>query len=225
MSRAIQIKVYSYEELSPEAQKTAREQWEQDDREAGSEHACEIVNEDFAQAVGEAGYPTDDIQWSLSYCQGDGMAFYGNEHVDSKMLERLVMERWKPSVDGIDVTEVQRLVEISALEFSFSITPNSFGNSYAHFNTMEVEVDLRNYSVDTINDIALEMLRKSLEDFIDEDMRTLSKKLADQGYEVFDGYYEASEIADTLIANEYEFTKDGSFWCHDNWAEKSNGQS
>lgn len=217
--RAIQIKLYSYEELSPEAQKAAREQWEQDDRQDGSPMACEIVNEDFEQMVGDKGYPTKDIRWSLGYCQGDGMAFYGREDVDSKMLERLIAEGWA-APQGIDTAKVQRLVEIEAFSLVVDITPNSFGSHYAHYNTMDVELDVCDHYVeDAISNDKLEEIRKSLEKFIEEDVQALSQKLADHGYSIFDNYYEEEYIADMLIGNDYEFTKDGAFWHHNSWAE------
>jgi hypothetical protein len=223
--RAIQIKLYSYEELSPESQKKAREDWEQVDRQAGSPMACEIVNENFKQMVGDAGYPTDNIQWSLSYCQGDGMAFYGREDVDSKMLERLIAEGWA-APQGIDTAKVQRLVEIEAFSLAVDITPNSFGGNYAHYNTMGIELEVYDHYVEgAISNDKLEAVRKSLEKFIEEDVRALSRKLAHHGYEVFDNYYEEEYIAEQLTCNDYEFTKDGSFWHHNSWVEKSNGQS
>jgi len=220
--RAIQIKLYSYEELSPEAQKVAREQWEQDDREAGSPSACEIVNEDFEQAVGDAGYPTDNIQWSLSYCQGDGMAFYGKEDVDSKMLDRLVPAT--STVMGAKLAAMKRLLEIDAISLVVEITPNSFGSHYAHYNTMDVQLHI--YFNEDLPEVDVEWVEswcESLKGLIEEDVRSLSQKLASQGYVVFDSYYEEEYVADMLIGNEYEFTKDGSFWHHNSWVEPSDG--
>jgi hypothetical protein len=67
MPRTVQIKLYSYEELSPEAQKAARDEWVEEDRSHGSHDACAQVHEDFEQVVGDAGYPTKDIRWSRTW--------------------------------------------------------------------------------------------------------------------------------------------------------------
>lgn len=220
--RKINIQLFSYEELSPEAQKAAREQWEQDDREAGSPGACEVVNEDFEQAVGDAGYPTNNIQWSLSYCQGDGMAFYGTVDVDGKLLDRLVPDT--NTVMGMKIATMKRLLEIDAISLVVEITPNSYGRHYSHYNTMDVQLHVDFY--EDIPDEDVDWVKswcESLKGLIKKDVRALSKKLTDEGYAVFASYYEEEYVADTLIGNGYEFTKDGSFWHHDNWVTNPDG--
>lgn len=211
MSRTIQIEVYSYEELSPEAQKAAREQWSDSERENGDEGACDWINDHFEYHVGEAGYPNKDIRWSLSYCQGDGMAFYGSADINGEMLGRLVKDGWKSPSEELDEAEVQRLVEIEELDLAVIITANSFGSHYAHYNTMDIEVEVCD-APEGMDESVLEAVRKSLESCIEEDVRNLSRKLADEGYKLIDDYHGDEHVEEFLVDGDYEFTRDGSMW-------------
>jgi len=211
MSRTIQIEVYEYSDLSPEAQKAAREEWSDTERQNGDEGACFWVEDHFQHHVGEAGYPTRDIRWRLSYCQGDGMAFYGSCDVGLALFDRVVREQFAEADQRRSITKKARaLLEKEELSFALHISPNSFGSHYAHYNTMSVEVEL----VDCPDEHEEEMERmaNALAGAIQEDVRALSRKLADEGYDLIDDFHEDDHVEEILINNEYEFTKDGSIW-------------
>jgi len=224
MPRTVQIKLYSYEELSPEAQKAARVEWVEEDRSNGSHGACDQVNEDFEQVVGDAGYPTKDIRWSLSYCQGDGMAFYGDADVGSSMLDRLQADN-SVMVTELDLDAVKRLLEIEAIQITLRITRNSFGNHYSHYNTMDVQLllDVLEDLPDGDGEKILDQVLR-LEKIVEKDVRSLSRKLAADGYSMLESYYEDEYVAGILTDNDYQFTVNGEFWYHDNWVEQSNGK-
>lgn len=65
------------------------------------------------------GYPDDDIEiaYSLSYCQGDGVAIYG-------MICR---------TDAPDLSWPESAAYVT-------LTRNSYGNHYSHYNTFSVDV-------------------------------------------------------------------------------------
>ena len=46
------------------------------------------ITKTFEFELEKLGYPTDDIGYSLNYCQDDGMAFYGDVDVD-KIVKRM----------------------------------------------------------------------------------------------------------------------------------------
>ncbi|MGW8182300.1 MAG: hypothetical protein ACWGQW_26525, partial [bacterium] len=115
MSRTVKLEIYSYEELSPEAQKVAREEWSETERENGDQGVCDWINDHFEYHVGEAGYPNKDIRWSLSYCQGDGMAFYGYVSVTSAMIDHW-LEKTESKVVKAKADALKRLLEIEAIK-------------------------------------------------------------------------------------------------------------
>lgn len=100
-----------------------------------------ILHAYFNSQLVNAGLPDGlKIEWSLSYCQGDGMAFYGNINYSQwiklfshiypnqkrkfrkfKRLARSILE-WENYWDG--VIEIRR---------------NSYGYRYSHFNTMVID--------------------------------------------------------------------------------------
>jgi len=44
---------------------------------------AEFLTEDFKTQLAERGFEETDVYWSLGYCQGDGVAFYGRVHGES----------------------------------------------------------------------------------------------------------------------------------------------
>jgi hypothetical protein len=205
--------LYKFEELSPQAQETAVNKW-RESMDWGFE--SEQISEDFKYKLEELGYPTDDIGWSLSYSQGDGVAFYG--YVDMDIVARRLLE-------GKDLELYNRLVEEN-LTVSARIYRNSFGHHYSHWNTMEVEMD--GDSTDTMitylyesngeeltreewddKERELEAFITHLEEVISIDIKTVSRELESLGYKQIE-YIESDEaIRETIEANDYEFTSDG----------------
>lgn len=105
-----------------------------------------ILSDYFNAKLVEAGFPSGlQICYSLSYCQGDGMAFYGalyardwvrlfNEMNPRATLK--VRRRFRFLANHICLNEVDNIITIAR---------NSFGYRYSHWNTMEVRADLGQY--------------------------------------------------------------------------------
>lgn len=72
-------RTYKFEELSPTAKKRAIEKFQQY---AHEDFDVKQLTETFKERLDEVGLPSDDIRWSLSYSQGDGVGFSG--HIDIK---------------------------------------------------------------------------------------------------------------------------------------------
>lgn len=86
-----------------------------------------VLTEDFKMQLAECGFPDVEVFWSLGYCQGDGVAFYG-------------------SVYPMDLKEKdpQARKFIEALEKAgdfLSIGISGRNNHYHHPNLMTVEVE------------------------------------------------------------------------------------
>ena len=44
---------------------------------------AEFLTEDFKSQLAEFGFEETEVYWSLGYCQGDGVAFYGRVHAEN----------------------------------------------------------------------------------------------------------------------------------------------
>jgi hypothetical protein len=212
------ITLYKFDELSPEAQQEAIQKWRE-----GMDWSIEseMITEGFEYRLEELGYPTEDIGWSLSYSQGDGVAFYGDVDV-SKVANRLL--------EGEVLELFNRIVE-EDLSISISLIRNSYGYHYSHWNTMEVIIDgddddtmmyhlypeleesadahSNEYreKANAIQNVFDELLAK-----VDIDIKTVSRELERSGYEQIE-YYESDEaIAEEIRANDYEFEVDGAMY-------------
>lgn len=91
------------------------------------------------------GFPSDlTIEWSLSYCQGDGVAFYGQLSIDecAELLPKLypnqkrIQRKLERLFVAIDDWECE---ENNTCTFPFKIERNSWGSRYSHWNTMTLD--------------------------------------------------------------------------------------
>lgn len=94
----------------------------------------------FKRELVSAGFPDDlQVEWSLSYCQGDGMAFYGDLSFDdlvtlspkiyaTNKCKQRMFARLVQSVQSWDYNE------------SFEIRRTGMGYRYSHYNTMALTI-------------------------------------------------------------------------------------
>jgi hypothetical protein len=71
-----------FSELSREAQDFALSE-EQNRSERFDWDDAEFLTEDFKTQLAEFGFEETEVYWSLGYCQGDGVAFYGRVYPES----------------------------------------------------------------------------------------------------------------------------------------------
>ena len=189
---------YYFDELSEEAKKKAISNCI--DKGIGCFDTVdqEDLTNDFASILEEKGFPIDDIEWRLSYNQGDGVAFYGEVDND-KLINRLT--------DGNLKKKLSELNE----EFTmvFTITRNQFSNHYSHYNTMDIEY----YGDPQIDedDTADEVIDKFMELIID-DVKETSKELESVGYSYIEGVESEESLREFLKDNDYKFNEDGSLF-------------
>ncbi|PJG82794.1 hypothetical protein [Caviibacterium pharyngocola] len=97
-----------------------------------------ILQDFFNHKLVEAGFPDGlNIEYSLSYCQGDGMAFYGTLPCDSWIT---LYKQINPNKSEKEYRRFAFLSEYIANNEYYNdveITRNSFGHHYSHWNTME----------------------------------------------------------------------------------------
>lgn len=94
----------------------------------------------FSSQLVTAGFPDDlEIRWSLGYCQGDGMAFYGKLYPDDlcRLFNNIYPNtKRKQKMFSLLAKRIMEWEDMS----HFTIYRNSFGYRYSHFNTMEIDL-------------------------------------------------------------------------------------
>lgn len=209
------VNLYKFEELSDEAKQNAIKHYRES---MDWQIISESITEKFTEKLSAIGYPTDDLEWSLSYSQGDGVAFYGEVDMD-KVINRLEHKGYDLNYD------LYRAINNKGLTITARIYRNSFGYHYSHYNTMEVEVDGdsievmveylygdldENEYIDKHDEIYDFLLK--LKGCIHNDIKDVSKELEKEGYSDIEYYSSDEAIAEILIANEYKFTEDGMMY-------------
>lgn len=189
--QTIEVKLYEISELPEEARTKAIDYL----RERGYfDVEADEIEERFKEKLKEYGLPTDDIQFSLSWSQGDGVAFYGN--ID---LHQLITETGMES----EYTSLINYYELSA-----TITRNSFGTHYSHWNTMDVYMERGREYVTTLS----QEQGKELWDHIKDTVVKVSKELEREGYEMIEANQKEEYVVECAEANEMLFREDGRLW-------------
>ena len=204
--KKIRMNVYSINELEKDVKAKVLDRYRYDFN--------DIVNldiqDEFKQRLEEKGYPTDDIRYRLNYCQGDGMAFYGT--ID---LEEFIEKRHKELEESLSKHDLRRVKYIAKEGWRVHIEKVRAFHLYDHFNTMELFVeDFDCYMYDfggaRKKDIEnMENATNNLVNFIEDDIRHLSKELETVGYDIAESYEKDEYIIEYLEENEYYFTEDG----------------
>lgn len=184
--------VYQYDELSEKAREMAHQtlaqlnlEWlEPDD-----------LSYSFGLYLEERGFPKDDIRFSLSYSQGDGVAFYGT--IDVGQYLKFYKKR----------TKYAALLRNPNIDMSFRILGNDYATYYSHAHTMYLQADFCYYLGDPTP--RMQELMANLEDELREAIVSVSHELERMGYAELSYITSEEYIREQCEANEYEFTEDG----------------
>jgi hypothetical protein len=138
----------------------------------------EIIKQYFEFVLASLGYPIDDIRWSLSHCQGDGMRFTGRLD-DRVVAKRLLCDR--PVFLGLALSAIDKgaKITISALRSSNDV----------HENTMEAELNF-----DTELTLAEDKAMTLLLSLVVEDIVNVSMNLRNKGYAICDSSPYGTEV-------------------------------
>ena len=187
-----------FAELSEEAQEFAIS-CERDNNDRFNWDDAEFLTEDFKMRLTEYGFEDMDIFWSLGYCQGDGVSFYGR--MDAENLK----------IKDSNIKSLIDQLEASGDEISIEITGR---NNYHHWNSMTVEVEFENETDDedlpSRLKIALPNLREELEGYLGDKVREISRELEKSGYAEIEYRYDESTIREELFECEHIYEKDGT---------------
>jgi hypothetical protein len=183
--------VYKFEELSAKAQENAITLLREQEYES---FPSERLEESFVGYLKEWGYPSDDIRFSLSYCQGDGVAFYGRISDWDILLPRICPD--KPGLSQI----------IEEWDVSISIAGKS--NHYHHHKSMMVVMEYDQGNDYPVPIEVVEALNK-LTRCIEEDVCDRSKELERLGYLDIEHSMKEEVIKEAIEANQWRFLEDG----------------
>lgn len=131
-----------------------------------------ILNLYFKRELTRRHYPTEDICYRLGHSQGDGMSFYGDIATSNlaSLADRLLSGQQKAAA--------KRAIAKNA---AMSISRNSFGQHYSHWNTMNVIAQF--YYADELTSYK-EAAFEALEEVIQEDVRDVSRTLESECYSI-----------------------------------------
>ncbi|QLB12796.1 hypothetical protein EV697_101493 [Bisgaardia hudsonensis] len=186
----------------------------------------------FNTQLVQAGFPDDfEINWSLGYSQGDGMAFYGDiEHTYWLGLFQRIYPNQKRKCRKFERL-VRSLIEWQSYGDSLiSINRNHHGYHYSHFNTMSLDAP----SADDFCFFNDERAKKEWyfptykvgeyqalwDEFVvdlTEYIQDLSKQLAQEGYRIIEATPYQKEVAYQFETQHYrvEFvTEPHEFYAH-----------
>lgn len=185
-------------ELNKAAQDVAVEE-ERENAERFDWDDAGVLTEDFKMQLAERGFPDVEVFWSLGYCQGDGVAFYG-------------------SVYPTDLKEKDPQAKkfIEALEKAgdcLSIGISGENNHYHHWNSMTVEVEFECETDEQIParlKIARPVLREDFESYLDEKVKEISRELEKDGYAEIE-YRQSEEVVRAELPEcKHLYEKDGT---------------
>ena len=228
MSRTIEIQVYSYSELEPKAKERAKS-WIVEGIDCS-----ESLMHMFIPQLHDAGYPTLNVNYSFSYSQGDGVAFFssgtwpdfnkptgvwrnlGKEYASlSVNLVRVWFRRIAKYYDKDKKRELYRLyttyVVPGFVELAVRIGRRG-SNSYSHYNSMDTEFFFNICDREALaagDEAAVEHMAKDFEEYLADDVKDMSKALEKEGYAEIEYQRSDENVAEIAEVNDYQFLKSG----------------
>lgn len=207
-----------FSELNQRAQEFVVEK----ERESGNRFTDEdaaFLTEDFQNQLTEKGFSSVKVFWSLGYCQGDGVAFYGRVYTDD-------LKTYDPAAK----TLIERL-EKADEEISIEIT--GANGWYHHRNSMTLEIDFESETdeedLPSRLKIALPVWREELEDYLSQKIKEISDELEKSGYCEIDYRHSEEAIRQELSEREYLYEKDGTVLMSesefDEWKKLASGKA
>jgi hypothetical protein len=161
---------------------------------------AEFLTEDFKTQLVEYGFEEAEVYWSLGYCQGDGVAFYGRVYVES-LKEK-------------DQTAKRLIAALEAAGDSLYIEIAGASSHYHHWNSMTVEIEFESESEDddlpARLKIARPVLREELEEYLHERVKEISRELEKSGYAEIEYRYDNKTIREDLLGPEHLLRKKGA---------------
>lgn len=186
------INIYSFSELSQEAQEKAIEYFRDCKQNDGD--LLMFFSDDVTEQLKEKGWNDVKLQYSLSYCQGDGLSFSG------KLNLKYFLEK--------EYSHKLPKYKINALcEYIYSVYSKGNTGHYCFASENQIEYN-ENYQ-DNIERKNLDKLWQDVLSEIKTSYMALCRKFEKQGYNEIDYQLSDECIKEDIEANEYEFLENG----------------
>ncbi len=200
--------IYKYNELSDKAKDKAKEWY------LGCQEPSifeDMVNEDLKHLFGM----DNDlrVQFSLSYCKGDGLNIYGELPIDKfiECIENEAAEELKKYKGYLTEEEKNTILDYAGYAPYIRLPENTrycdcttmYANWYEHLLDCEL--------YECVEEVDEELIDK-FNNLVCNAMTTLCKCREEDGYNFF---YKVDDdtMEDMCAANEWEFYEDGSIYC------------
>jgi len=188
--KTAEITIYKFNELSESAKETARSWWKE-----SMDIEFDGITESIQFKLEELGLPTEDVQWRLSCCQGDGVAFYGSLDVEEYLVKNKIKSKFRKLFDA----DKDLLID--------NVEIYSNNSHYNHYNTMTVS-----YNEALYNGYENSSREQALEDFTDhlqEHIKDLSRDFEKEGYEEIERITSNEAVDESLNFHDFDFTEEG----------------
>ena len=191
--RIIETEVYEFHELSEQAKENAIKHFREH-----REIMLDFFKDDCVHYANERGFEDIELQYSLGYCQGDGLSFSAHEYT---MFENLYLEELGKGKE--------KTAKLLADNTYFQCTGNEGNYCFASSSDIDIWIDNYTSSINTdcenINEVVNNVRLKLEQIYCD-----VCDELETRGYNEIE-YQESDEcIIEDIQCNEYEFTKEGT---------------
>jgi len=191
--KTIRTKVYEFNELNDKAKQTAIE-WYKNSVLAEDSDILFGFDEHCREEAEKFGFNDIKIQYSLSYCQGDGLSFScSNFDLKQFLTNNSRLHR-------------NLLINVISSNCTVEIKGNTGRYCFASRSDIDLYLDA-NKDYPNIQTI-IDLIKTELENTYLQ----LCNELENTGYKWIEDAYTDESIIESIEANEYNFTKDGKIF-------------
>lgn len=196
MPKNLNVEVYQYDELSEEAKEKARQEFH--DINVEYVHWWDFTYEYWTEKLEAMGFYDIDISFSGFWNQGDGASFTGKVDIIKYIRSQKMATEYQWLLNGAEHKG-----------WCFYITIDRSGH-YVHDNSTSVSIDPR-WSSDLTPDQERKLGREidKLTSRIKHHVVELNRKIYRDLEEDYNSQTSDEVVADTIVANEYEFWPSG----------------
>jgi hypothetical protein len=193
--------VFNFSELEPKVQERVIRRYREHDSWCWDSVDSDNLTEHLRDKAITGGFDSDvKVLWSLSNCQGDGVAFEGEYKITDNFVTR--------HGDSFNYNETRRLFWLIKNDLRVKVRN---GGRYSHYNSMTYEVycdyDEQGYYIRD-EKLVLDLLDK-VYPLIKQDIQELSRECESDGYNEIEYHSSDEYIKNEIDGRELEFLVDG----------------
>ncbi len=192
--KTITLELFKFNELSEAAQQKAI-----NEHRNSIDDVLWFFSDDIAEQLKEENITLSKrgLQYSLNYCQGDGLSFAGE--FDVLKMVKLALPNLSAKRQDI----------INHCIYKIYSTGNT-GRRYCYALKIDIDFEYNHSNWDEHRYTNLSLLCQKVAEFTENYYIDLCDKFKKQGYDEIDYQYSDEGIKETIIDNDYEFTIDGN---------------